>query len=51
VGPPWGHQSCQQTCSRWAPLSLGPQLLQDPAPAQVSHRVTAPFRPPSTCSS
>jgi len=34
VGPPWGHKSCQQTCSSTgSSLPTGPQVLQETAPA------------------
>ncbi|XP_064501646.1 protein N-terminal glutamine amidohydrolase isoform X1 [Pseudopipra pipra] len=51
VGPPWGHKSCQQTCSSMDSSlhgSAGP--CQESAPARASHWVTAFFQA-STCSS
>jgi len=50
MGPPWGHKSCQQTCSSMgSSLSMGPQVL-----AGAGSRMGSPwgrsFLRASTCS-
>ena len=46
VGPPWGHKSCQQTCSSvvFSPSPWVHRSCQEPAPVLTPHGITASFR-------